>query len=315
VSAIQDIVSLLGPAGVPAVTAATAYAPFDFFERIASSQAKHALTEQIQRLNVANAATLPKGTVDLFRFVFGSTHLSIRCILASAWVSVAGILILGGIKSLLDPAFYQFFVETFRSADHLIDWLLLYWIPFSIVPDYVNLFKTRLVLSVLARKNLPLVVLPIVLIADVAIGLLVFVLGLVIFAFLFFVAALIIDDYITPIIFIELMPSFDLHDFLVDFPSLIGGLLVILWELLGTIIRFETSWSVLFYAGMLPSIWLWLYIAPIFVARVVSRSGWLLNWSRWFLDIDQSPFRSVGTIAAVLAFAFTLIGIAVMQFV
>jgi hypothetical protein len=59
---------------------------------------------------------------------------------------------------------------------------------------------------------------------------------------------------------------------------------------------------VTFWAGFVPSLWMWLYVAALFVTRLLLRSERLVNWLRWFLDVDKTPFRSIGAVAAALAF-------------
>jgi len=57
-----------------------------------------------------------------------------------------------------------------------------------------------------------------------------------------------------------------------------------------------------FWAGFAPSIWMWLYVLALFVTRGLLRSEKLVNWLRWALDIEKAPFRSIGAVAATLAF-------------
>jgi hypothetical protein len=61
--------------------------------------------------------------------------------------------------------------------------------------------------------------------------------------------------------------------------------------------------SALFYASMIPSIWLWIYTASIGLTRVVLKGRPL--WSRlmWLLDIEKTPLRSIGIVAGALTFA------------
>jgi hypothetical protein len=59
---------------------------------------------------------------------------------------------------------------------------------------------------------------------------------------------------------------------------------------------------IFFWAGFAPSLWMWLYILALFVTRALLRSERILNWLRWFLDIEKNPFRSIGAVAAALAF-------------
>ena len=59
---------------------------------------------------------------------------------------------------------------------------------------------------------------------------------------------------------------------------------------------------VFFWAGFAPSVWLWLYVSALFVTRSILRSERVVNWLRWFLDVEKNPFRSIGAVAAALAF-------------
>jgi hypothetical protein len=61
-------------------------------------------------------------------------------------------------------------------------------------------------------------------------------------------------------------------------------------------------YSIFFWAGFAPSIWMWLSVAALFVTRGLLRSEKLVNWLRWFLDVEKNPFRSIGAVAAALAF-------------
>src|SRR5262249_26601194 len=59
---------------------------------------------------------------------------------------------------------------------------------------------------------------------------------------------------------------------------------------------------IIFWSGFAPSIWMWLYVAALFVTRTFLRSEKLVNWFRWALDVEKAPFRSIGAVAAALAF-------------
>ena len=47
---------------------------------------------------------------------------------------------------------------------------------------------------------------------------------------------------------------------------------------------------------------MWLYVLALFVTRGLLRSEKLLAWLRWTLDFEKNPFRSIGQVAATLAF-------------
>jgi hypothetical protein len=67
-------------------------------------------------------------------------------------------------------------------------------------------------------------------------------------------------------------------------------------------LRSEYLNFVFFWAGFAPSIWMWLYVLALFIARGLLRSEKLVNWLRWALDFEKSPFRSIGAVAATLTF-------------
>jgi hypothetical protein len=59
---------------------------------------------------------------------------------------------------------------------------------------------------------------------------------------------------------------------------------------------------IFFWSGFAPSIWMWLYVLALSVTRGLVRSEKLVNWLRWGLDVEKNPFRSIGAVAATLAF-------------
>lgn len=51
---------------------------------------------------------------------------------------------------------------------------------------------------------------------------------------------------------------------------------------------------------MVPSIWLWLYVAATLIVRLAVRAAPAFRFSMYLFDIDQHPIRSVGIVAAML---------------
>jgi hypothetical protein len=48
-------------------------------------------------------------------------------------------------------------------------------------------------------------------------------------------------------------------------------------------------------------------VAALFVTLAFLRSEKLINWLRWFLDVEKNPFRSIGAVAAALAFIVSVV--------
>jgi hypothetical protein len=59
---------------------------------------------------------------------------------------------------------------------------------------------------------------------------------------------------------------------------------------------------IFFWSGFAPSLWLWLYVFALFVTRALLRSEKIITGLRWALDVEKNPFRSIGAVAATLAF-------------
>jgi hypothetical protein len=52
---------------------------------------------------------------------------------------------------------------------------------------------------------------------------------------------------------------------------------------------------------------MWLYVAALFVTRGLLRSEKLITGLRWALDVEKTPFRSIGAVAAALAFIASVV--------
>jgi hypothetical protein len=68
------------------------------------------------------------------------------------------------------------------------------------------------------------------------------------------------------------------------------------------LLEFNGLISVVFYAGMLPSIWVWVYVAALLATRALVRNKLIVDKVRWFLNFDDNPYRSLGAVAAVMMF-------------
>jgi hypothetical protein len=300
-SVFQDVWAFVGPKGVPVVLATVAFAVFEFLEKVSSDEAKSALAKAVRSLDVHSARALPDGTRELFERIFGSRHFSIKCFRRSALFSVASILFLVGLAHLLFPWLNQLswlyqagarfggpsdldgkdileplwrFLRSLYGVTFLTTWV--FW---SIIPDYINLYKTRLCLEILSKVRIghPLGVL-LILICDFAVT-----------TFVFFLGAVLISPFASGSVPYRVRSFSSFSSVAIQvFNAVTFNDLIIL--------------SVLFYAGLMPSVWLWLYVVSLLVTRIISRSGPVVDRLRWFLSLDKYPFRSVGVVAGGLMF-------------
>ena len=278
-----DIIQLFGTGSVPAIVAGTVLGVFEVGERFASQRAKDALSKWLLTFDVKKAGALPDGTQELFEKIFGERHFTLKCFIRSAAFSLSAmafIMILGFLINPKDVLSYVLddsmaLVAGFAS-----------WLPWSIIIDYISLFKTRVILGIVARVKLHhLVVAVTILVVDFIGYIILYIVGVILVASAISVMG--IRD--------NALPS--------EFSTLIQVLVVLAEVIIDTITEpqhvylFNTFW-----AGFAPSIWLWLYVLALFVTRGLLRSERIVNWLRWALDVEKNPFRSIGAVAATLAF-------------
>ena len=171
-----------------------------------------------------------------------------------------------------------------NRCDDFYDWVkVILWLPWSILIDYLSLLKTRIILKVLARmrQSSNLIALPILGI-DFMVYKLIFSVGFLLMTSVFLIIAAPTVSWSA-----VMWQSFQIQTIINDMITY----------------RFRDELTfIFFWAGLAPSIWMWLYVLALFVTRGLLRSERIVNWLRWSLDVEKNPFRSIGGVAAALAF-------------
>jgi hypothetical protein len=294
------IIQFCGPGSVPFVVAVTVFGVFELGGRLASQRAKDALSKWLLTFDIQKARALPDGTKEFFERIFGKRHFSLKCFVLSAVFSLGAMGFISIVCLLINPHPSEVFslslggMEDPNIPEFFRFWTLAFWFPWSIVIDYISLFKTRLILELLGRLHRSTSI--------VAIAILV--LDYIIYRFIFFVSGLLTGLVVSAVFLaiqhasitdiweriritvLEHVEYFDFFLFLLDSPLS-----------LPLDLNFILVWS-----GFAPSIWMWLYVLALFVTRLLLRSERIVNWLRWALDIEKNPFRSIGAVAATLAF-------------
>jgi hypothetical protein len=270
---LTDIIQFFGTGSVPFVVAGSVLGVFELGERLASQRAKDALSKWLLTFDVRKAETLPDGTRGLFDKIFGECHFSLKCFLRSAAFSLAAMTLL----SLLWLSYHP----KYRFFDLILDQAGRLWILWNILVDYISLLKTRIILRALTRMQLGRAGAVSLLIVD-------FVLYMVLFG---------IGSLANLFFYVQISA----------FPALVNPFYLPRWgEQLGMILLtpITPDWffSIFFWAGFAPSIWMWLYVLALFVTRALLRSEPRLHWLRWALDVEKNPLRSTGAVAAAFAF-------------
>ncbi len=154
---LSDITQLLGTGSIPVVVAVTVFGVFELGEKLASQRAKDALSKWLLTFDVQKAKALPDGTREIFERIFGERHLSLECFVRSAVFSLAAVSFIAILLLLVDPKQFKQAVSwvpaegVFSPFSPLMSFLFL--LPWSIVIDYVSLFKTRAILRIFTRMR------------------------------------------------------------------------------------------------------------------------------------------------------------------
>jgi hypothetical protein len=144
----MDIIQLFGTSGG---VAGTVLGAFELGERFASQRAKDALSTWLLSLDIHKAKALPDGTQELFERIFGERHFSLKCFVRSAVFSLGAMGFLTVLVLLIIGPVKQSIREFFFANLGLL--LATLWILWSILIDYVSLFKTRVILRILTRLS------------------------------------------------------------------------------------------------------------------------------------------------------------------
>jgi hypothetical protein len=268
---------------------------FVFIENMSAAQARADFARYLKSTDFAKAVVhLPDDTHALFESVFGTRHFSWRCITTSIFFSVAAFAIVVLLNVLNDPGSLRWALRVRQSYPGLFYTLVAYAI-WSIVPDYFNLLKTRKVLGLIAARRIDRPsVLAVMLFADFLVG-----------YGIFIVSFLPMGLFSLHLVFFLLgLGNVDWHHVVSNFGfaplPIFSGL----------------QWpdEMFFWPGMVPSMWLWFYVAATLVVRLVVRATPVFRFSIYFLDIDQHPIRSVGIVAAALVGCIYIVLLAIWGF-
>ena len=285
-----DIIQLFGTGSVPVIVAGTVYGVFELGEKLASQRAKDALSKWLLTFDVQKAKALPDGTQELFERIFGERHFSLKCLVRSAVFSLGAMVFIAMLCLLIRQGVLNWLLWfPGLLLPYTMVWLAI-WLLWSILIDYISLLKTRVILRIMTRIH-P-VVLPIaILLVDFLVYIVIFFIGLILVTWLVGLTSVTwmrqehpVQDGIAPATSLSLV-----------FVYIIPAIIALTDE------RFFLAF-IGFWSGFVPSIWMWLYVLALFVTRVLLRSEKLIGWLRWALDIEKAPFRSIGAVAATLAF-------------
>jgi len=251
-----------------------------FFERVEAvltDQTKLEIAVWLVGVKVGqNIEPWPKSFATLFARVYGERHLSWRCFSRSILTTVISILV--STPYVAHLVYNQSITATYSNLIHgmasgpslSLAGVILLWVVANGLPDYISLWETRYVLTLMARCNPYLW--PLLMFLD---------LGLTVSTPVAVVVTILVFDYNRPLGSLAdwwsgFRDSFDPN-------VLVGGI-----------------GPLTLVPAMATSIWLWLYAGSGFLLKAARRFDIGFDWFNRKFDIEKHPLQSIGLVAGAL---------------
>lgn len=226
----------------------------------------------------------PRWFIEAFDRIFGDRHLSLRCFSRSCVASIMAVLVITIMWVVLDPTSFKRFFSSEGVAG--IFAILVFALMLNLVPDYLSLLETRLILRRVAHAGAKSLI--VVMILDVIIT------GGIFFCWvvaIFLILALVIGEPVGVNVdeYLEFLSGLILFRVYEDPPITLG---------------------IFFYSTYFTSVWLHLFIVSSVATNLLYSLGRIGNWVMALLDIEGKPFQSMGLIAVgLLTIAFAIYAI------
>ena len=257
---------------VPATFAAV-YGAFAKFDDIQSEANRSFVRDWLLGMKVDDQRWANFFT-ELFTKFFGAKHWSAKCVRRSFALSF----------TLIVAVCLLWFARDVKTGDYIGD--LLFVVPavlFGCLTDYFSLWKTRFILT---RTNwfTDMRIATVVVLFDVLATTILF------YAALFF-TMLVLLAVAVAIFGDELNPEW----------GALWGILKRHWNIFAWPQRVSLPIVPLYFAALLTSAWLWVYLIVAYGMRAMSQVPPLLNRLSKVLDFSGHPVRSIGYVAAAVS--------------
>ncbi|WP_299812373.1 hypothetical protein [uncultured Roseibium sp.] len=260
---LSELANFLGFSGVASAIVLSVIALFWKGDDLFSTEFKDDIALALLCLKApSDSNSWTKIYVKVFEKIFGSRHLSWKCILNSILFSTFFYLAcLYTIISLFGADVGGIEEDDFYIA---ISISLLFGIPINLFGDYLSLWQTRIFLKILSGSKY-------ILISTI---------------YLF------IDFMLSALLFVIIF-SFALS-LLQDPPHLVPHYLVLFW------FKTNPALQAMVISALVPSLWLWFYFIGVTLLRAASQSRPLLIFLQYALPIESRPVRSIGIVASLV---------------
>ncbi len=307
--------------GLPWAVFAAVYGAFHFMEQRASPEIRSDLTRFLKdRSYEPYLGRLPNLVQTTFNGLFGKKHISKKCVAMSFLISILSVLItlsftfiynheavsdiilnyskaLNSLIGLLNKS------ENYKNIGYYLEHLgqsglwtivVLTWLFWCLIPDYLSLLKTRIILLLMSGESRANISLVVTIFVDFIVGIWIFLSSFVLLQIVIIIPIWITNGTIQVQGISSLLTSV----------TVLGGLLFSYNAafLGGTgLLFFGVPFANIFWASMLPSIWLWAYMISAILTRFILSAKPIFNVLTYILDVAKHPVRSLGVVAGGVA--------------
>jgi len=292
---LNILASAVGPGSAGTVLAAAVYGAGCAAEKAASPEALKDISKWLKKARVdgrwSTTCTLINRS---FEFIFGNNHFTVKCALRSIITTLFMIFmftIFISIKKREYPTeIWGFF---FDKPNKFLIFIVIVFGAF--IPDYISLWKGRLLLKKLSIANSFFAIF-IITVCDIFFSIFI--------ALIFYIICAI---YLISATTACPMSIFDsMYCAIMDFDNVIRPFIEELkklsyWEIYSEISISAGFTYVLFFSTLTTSFWTSVFTASSSLIRVITSIDYIIKFTVWYFPVDKNPVRALGgTIAAVL---------------
>lgn len=293
-SELADAIQAIGLPVVGLGAASGIYKLSAIIEKTARPEALREISKAISQTDLIAIAQRKSLVPALFDITFGSRHLSLKCVRRSALISLCVFAAMVLWYLLRSPTPIVSGIKPGSSAIYVTASLILGFVVFLLLPDYLALWKARFCLSLkFSRKPLIQLVLLCVVDAFLSIALSVTII----------VATVTLTGKVT-------QPNgMPFANYLMQVLSMAE---VILFEFPYTVYHGGLkSFANLFlfspFSTLLTSVWMLTTAASVALLRLLIPLQYVRRFTMWLFDTKKHPIKAIGMMAGAIIFAGSLV--------
>ncbi len=254
---------------------------FSKSEDTLNDKTKKSITRWLKNLNpVGPVKSWPSQFAAMFDKIFGEKHLGLRCFLRSSVASIVATTILTLIWIMIRPEEFNNLYDAQRYGYvFFLGFQLSFSSAFNIIPDYISLLETRLIIRHLRRRSSSIRTVAL-LAVDVLLTALIWKIPF---------------SFIGAIMATRIMGTPFFQNFIALVTS--NGRLLSLSTGGGTE---APAVGIYFYSTFFTSVWIWAYVFSGIIVKLARSLDVSVTWLRVHFDIETKPLRSMAMVSILI---------------